>query len=362
MSQLGFVRSVVRTCLRIGKNDRVSIFVWRHMLDLAEAFALECRRAGAKTLIEVGTDELYYHTVLDLPLEYLRETDPFGLALLDVTTANIFIHGPEDPEKLKLITPERMGAMVEADSPYYDKLLEKKIRSVQITLGYVTRQRARTYGLNYDEWKENIHAAMDVKYEAMRDLGKGIGDMLEKAAQVHITTAKGTDLTFELEGREARIYDGVIDDEDIEKGAVFAALPAGYVAIAPKERSVEGTYVSDVPEADAGLLVRDVTLNFKNGRLTSFCGGKNIEGVKAIWERARGDKDQLGSLMIGLNPKARKGFLYNPIVLGTVTLSVGDNRDLGGKTDSDFGFHCTVTEPTVELDGKPFIKKGKFAF
>lgn len=49
MSQLGFVRSVVRTCLRIGKNDRVSIFVWRHMLDLAEAFALECRRAGAKT-------------------------------------------------------------------------------------------------------------------------------------------------------------------------------------------------------------------------------------------------------------------------------------------------------------------------
>jgi len=331
------------------------------MLDLAEAFALECKRTGANTHIEVGTDEVFYQTVLNLPLEYVRETDPFGLALLDVATANIFIQGPEDPEKLKQITPERWSAMAEADKPYYDKFLEKKIRSAQITLGYVTQQRAKTYGFNYDEWKENILAAMDVKYEDMRDLGKKIGDLLEKAAEVHITTAKGTNLTLALGDRVAHIYDGVIDDEDIKKGAIFAALPAGYVAVAPKERSASGTYISDVPEAESGVLIRDVAWNFKNGRLTSFNGGENIERVKTMWEKAKGDKDQVGSLMIGLNPRAKKGFLHNKIVLGTVTLGVGDNRDLGGKMESNFGFCCTVTEPTVELDGKPVIKHGKFA-
>jgi leucyl aminopeptidase (aminopeptidase T) len=331
------------------------------MLDLAEAFALECRRTGANTHIEVGTDELYYQTALDLPLEYLGETDPFSLALLDVATANIFIQGPEDPERLKQITPERMGAMVEADKPYYDKFLEKKIRSAQITLGYVTHQRARTYGFNYDEWKENIHAAMDVRYKDMRDLGKKIADMLEKATEAHVTTARGTDLTLALEGREARVYDGVIDDDDIKKGAVFAALPAGYVAVAPKERSASGPYISDVPEANAGVLVQDVAWIFKDGRLKSFSGGKNIEGIKTMWKKAKGDKDQAGSLMIGLNPKARKGFLYNQIVLGTVTLGVGDNREIGGKIESNFECHCTVAEPTVELDGKPVIKHGKFA-
>lgn len=185
-----FVESVVRTCLRVRREDRVSIFAWRHMLDLAEAFALECKRVGAKTHLEVGTDELFYQTALNLPLEYLRETDPFSLALVDVTTANIFIQGPEDPDKLRQITPERLNALEEADKPYYEKFLERKIRSAQINLGYITRQRAKTYGFNYEAWKENIHAAMDVKYEGMRDLGKKIGGMLEKAAEAHITTPK----------------------------------------------------------------------------------------------------------------------------------------------------------------------------
>ena len=361
MSAPRFVKSVVSTCLRIQKEDRVSIFAWRHMLKLAEALAFECRRMGAKTHIEVETDDLFYRTVLSLPLGYLRETDPFTLALLDVATANIFIQGPEDPGKLKQINSERLSAMDEANKPYYDRLLERKIRSAQITLGYVTPQRARTYGFNYNRWEKNIHAAMDVRYEDMRDMGNAIGGLLEKAAEAHITTASGTDLTLALEGRKARVYDGVIDDEDIEKGAIFTALPAGYVAVAPKERSASGTYISDVPEAAHGYLFHDVAWNFKDGRLTSFDGGKNTEVLKAIWEKAKGDKDQAAELIIGLNPKARKGFLYNQIVRGTVTLGVGDNRELGGRMESNFGFRCTIEKPTLELDGKPVIKRGNFA-
>jgi leucyl aminopeptidase (aminopeptidase T) len=162
-----------------------------------------------------------------------------------------------------------------------------------------------------------------------------------------------------LEGRAARVYDGVIDDDDIEKGAVFTSLPAGHVAVAPKERGASGMYVSDVPEPDAGVLVRDVALDFKNGKLTSFGCGKNCEVLKGMWTRARGDKDQVGSLILGLNPKKRLGFMSNQIVLGTVTIGLGDNRDIGGKLESNFMFNCTVAEPTVELDGKTIIKRGK---
>jgi leucyl aminopeptidase (aminopeptidase T) len=359
MSTPGFVRSVVRTCLRVRREDRVSIFAWHHVLDLAEAFALECARAGAKTHIEVGTDELFYQTVLNMPLEYLREADPFGLALLDVATANIFIQGPEDPDRLKQIAPERLNALAEADIPHYEKLFERKVRSAQISLGYVTRQRARTYGFDYEAWKENVHAAMDVRYEDMRDLGRKIGGMLENASEARITTAKGTDLTLALEDRVAHVYDGVIDDEDIEKGAIFTSLPSGYVAIAPKDRSASGTYISDVPEPQAGVMVRDLALSFRNGRLASFDCDKNCRVLKEMWEKARGDKDQIGSLTMGLNPKARTGFMSNQIVLGTVTIGLGDNRELGGKLESNFALYSTVTEPTVELDRKTVIKRGR---
>jgi len=354
-----FVENVVRNCLRVRRGDRVFIFAWRHVLDLAEAFALECERVGAKTIIAVGTDDLFYQTAFDLPLEYLRESDPFGLALLDVTTANIFIQGPENPDRLSQIDPERNTARAEADKPYYDRFLERKIRTAQISLGYVTPQRAKTYGFDYEAWERDVNDAMDVKYEDMRDLGNKIGEKLEKAAMAHITSANGTDLTIELEGRTARVYDGVIDDEDIEKGAVFTMLPAGHVAVPPKERGTSGRYVSDVPEPRQGVLVRDMALDFKSGRVESFKCAKNCKVIEEMWKTAKGDKDQVGALMMGLNPKKKLGFMSSQIVLGTVTIGLGDNRDIGGKLDSDFMFNCTLAKPTVELDGKTIIKRGK---
>jgi len=359
MSTPKFVKSVVKTCLRIGKGDRVVIFAWRHMIDLAEAFALECEKAGAIALIELGTDEVYFQKALTLPIEYLKETNPFSLAILEVATANIFVTGPEDPERLKLVTFDRWNAMVESDKSYYDRLLEKTIRSAQITLGYVTPQRAKTYGFDYNEWKENIQAAMDVRYQEMQSIGKKIAHMLEKSDEVHITTKKGTDLLLRLEGRTALVNDGVIDDEDIEKGADFTSFPAGQVAVVPKENSASGVFISDVPEAEAGLLIRDIVWKFKDGKLTSFDGGENVECVKVLWKEAKGDKEKAASLMIGLNPKARIGFLYNPIVLGTATMGLGDNRELGGKVESSFAFRCSVTEPSIELDGKLIMKNGR---
>ncbi len=362
MTTPSFVRNVVRTCLRIGPEDSVSIFTWRHTLDLAEAFALECQKAGAKTHLEIETDELYYQAVLDLPIKYLKGPNPFSLALLDVATANIFLAGPENPERLKRISPERMSAMVEADKPYNNKLLERKIRSAHIVSGYVTPQRAKTYGFDYDKWKRNILAAIDVDYNHMRELGKKVGERLEEASEIRITADNGTDLTLALEGRDSHVNDGVIDDEDIKKGAIFTALPAGNVAVAPKERSARGIFLSDIPEPDAGLLIRDLALRFEGGKLVSLEGSQNAEAMKARWVKARGDKDQASWLIVGLNPAAQEGYVYNKIILGSVTLGIGDNREIGGKMESDFGTHCTVEKPSVDLDGKRFVDRGKFVF
>lgn len=359
MAMPAFVKSVVSTCLRIREEDRVAIFTWRHTLDLAEAFAFECRRIGAKTHLEVETDRLYYKTVLNLPVKYLREPNPFSMSLLDVATANIFITGPEDPEDLKKITPERMGAMVEGDKAYSQRFLEKKIRSANVYLGYVTPQRARTYGFDYEKWNMNVQAAMDVDYSLMRESGKKVAKMLEEASVARVTSGNGTDLTLALGGGTAHIDDGVVDDDDIQIGATWTMVPAGNVAITPKERGANGIFVSNIPEADSGLLIHGITWRFKNGKLTSFSGGKNFDAVSKRCEIAKGDRDQASWLMVGLNPNAQGGYLHNNIVLGSVTLGIGDNRELGGKMESDFGAKCTILNPNLELDDKFVIKNGK---
>jgi leucyl aminopeptidase (aminopeptidase T) len=359
MQTPSFVRSVVKTCLRIGKDDRVMITGWSHMLDLAEAFTVECRRAGAKTLTEFSSDDIFYDTVLNASLDSLKSANPFDLALADTATANIFIPGPEDPRKLKEISPDRISAMTRAGRPFYDKFLANKVRTAQILSGYVTHQRALTYGFDFDAWKASVDAANDVKYQDMQKLGKKLGKAMEKAHGVHITTNCGTDLSLELEGRHAHIDDGIIDEEDVEKGAIFTSLPSGVIQIAPTETSAQGVFVSNVPEPMFGVSVHDAAWNFKDGKLMSFTGGKNVDKAIALWERETGDKDRIGWLTLGLNPKAKTGFLHSEITLGTVTVGVGDNRELDGKNDTDYGCKFTATEPTIVLDGKIIIKRGE---
>ena len=362
MSTPSFVNQVVRTCLRIGKGDRVTIFTWRHTLDLAEALAIECMRAGAQIHTEFGTDEIFYDTLLNGDLEYLKTSNPFGLSLVDIATASIFISGPEEPERLKRVSAERWNAASKADKPFYDRLFERRIRSAEILLGHVTPQRAKTYGFNFQEWKKNVYDALDVKYEDMRRLGKDLRSLLEQAQRVCITAPNGTNLTFNLADRPVNIYDGVVDEEDVEKGAFFVGLPGGAVQLAPSEATADGTFISDVPEPTTGVLVPNVRWDFKDGKLVTFEGGKNIDVVKEMWEKGTGDKNRIGIFTLGINPKAKTGFTYNPIVLGTATIGVGDNSKIGGKNESDWGFSSTIAEPTVELDGRTLIKQGRFSF
>jgi len=360
MSTPTFVKSVVKTCLRIGKGDRVILFTWRHTLDLAEAFAIECRRAGAQVLTEFDTDEAFYDRVLSLPLEDLKSPNPFGLALMDIATAEIIISGPENPERLKQIPAEKWNAMAEADKPFLDKFLQRRIRGAHISLGYVTPQRARTYGFKYSTWKESVNAALDVKYKGMQKLGKKIAGALEKAHEVHISTARGTNLTLTLEDRPIHIHDGVVDEEDLKRGATFVELPSGTVQFAPSETGANGEFVSDIPQPQWGSLIHDIKMIFKDGRLLSLEGTKNIEILKENWEKATGDKDRIGKLTFGINPKAKTGFVNSQIVLGTATLGIGENRALGGRNESKWSFDITTTEPTVKLDGKVIMKHGKF--
>ncbi|MFX0068233.1 MAG: aminopeptidase [Promethearchaeota archaeon] len=354
-----FVKRVVNTCLRIGKDDRVLIYAYPHILDLAKAFVLECRRTGAKTILQIDTDETYYDLMLNLPLDYLETPNPLELALLDAQTAAIILWGPENPERMKEVKPKRWAALFEGEVPYRDKWIKKKIRTANIRLGQVTPQRAKTYGFDYDVWKKSVVDASDVEYEEIKKLGIKISNMLKNAKNIRVTTPKGTNITFSLEDRPIFIYDGIVDEEDIRKGDPAVSLPSGVIGFAPSEPSVNGKFVSDVPQAFAAKLVHDVSWVFEDGKIISFEGSKNLETLKSSWENAKGDKDRLGLFMLGLNPRAKTGFLENELVLGTVTLAIGDNKAQGGKNDTSWYQQITATQPTIELDGKPIIRQGQ---
>jgi leucyl aminopeptidase (aminopeptidase T) len=186
-----FVQKVVQNCLRIGEDDYVMIFAWRHMLELAEAFALGCQKSGACIHLQITNDELWYDSILHQSIDYLETPDPFQLASAGFVTAAIYISAPENPERMKEVSAERWMAISRADKPVYEKFLKRKVRIAQINLGLVTPQRAKTYGFDYQVWKKNVEDAIDVEYEEMQKLGRKVADALEKAQEVKVTSPDG---------------------------------------------------------------------------------------------------------------------------------------------------------------------------
>ena len=354
-----FVERVVKSCLRIVKDDKVTVLTWRHTLDMAEAFAVECERTGAHVHMELMSDEMWYDSMFNRSVDYLETPDPFDLALAGIASTSIFISGPEDPERMKKVSARTWMAVARADRLTYDKLLERRVRMAEITLGLVTPQRAKTYGFDFQSWKKNVEEAIDVDYGKMQELGRKVAEVLDESHEVRVADPDGTDLSFALEHRKAHIYDGVIDDKDVEMGATFASLPDGYVAVAAAETSANGVLSSSVPFPNVGKLIRRIALRFEKGKLASFEGDENIDVVRDMWKRGTGDKDKIGWLGIGLNPKAQLGFIDNSIVLGSVTVGIGFNKELGGTNESDYALGVTVARPTVKLDGKTIIKQGK---
>jgi len=142
----------------------------------------------------------------------------------------------------------------------------------------------------------------------------------------------------------------------------MANIPAGEAFVVPDEKSGDGTIVFDRPIAWLGRWIRDVRIAFDGGRMVKFSASENEDLIRSEWEEAKGPKDLLGYLDIGLNPKARSGFLQDAIVAGNVYVAVGANDEVpGGKNKTDFYLGASLTGATITIDGRPIIRKGALA-
>ncbi len=353
---------VVNTSLRIRPDETVVINTWQHTIPLANEIAYECRKAGAQPITLLDTDELSWKTLTKIPIEYLKKRDRHALRMLDETSAAIFINGPEDPATYRKIEPARLAATFENGQAFNEKLREKKIRTAYLAIGQVTKPRARTYGYNYPQWKRVVENASNADHAKMAQLGKKVATTLENGKRVHVTSDKGTDLKLEIGPYGARTEDGIVDQEDLDKGMFYTSIPTGIAVTAPLETSAEGTVYSDLPRPQVGRLIKGLKWEFQNGRLVKSSAQKYPEAFQNLYDHATGDKDRIASLAIGLNPANKPmGFLNDELGLGVVSIGIGENRAIGGINQSDIEFSTAMAKATVRVDGKTLVEKGKLA-
>lgn len=323
-----WAKNVVRTCMNIKAGDRVQVWVDEPLIRQGLVLVREIKEVDAEPLFVVYPDSIR-------PIEKWPET---LLATSRETDVLIWWFN-------KLVSDVEQGAIL----PVIPKF---------------TGDGARIgFGVFIDD--DILENEMSADYTEISKRTEKLANFINGGKDVHITAPGGTDIKFSIKGRRC-----LTDSGFIHKRGIFRNLPAGEAGMAPVEESANGVVVFDksiiLAEIEGGMLKTPITLHFRNGRVVKIEGGEEAAKLrKAVKEAGKG-ADVIAELGIGTNDRAR--LIGNPMtdekVLGTAHIAIGDNVHipLGGKNEAKIHIDGIIGEPTIVVDGKTVMTKGKFVF
>lgn len=136
-------------------------------------------------------------------------------------------------------------------------------------------------------------------------------------------------------------------------------LPSGEAYIAPVEGSSQGSILADGSIVGLGKLESPILLRIESGLLIDATGERAEEWLKILGdsEAAR----NVAELGIGTNPNARLtgNILEDEKILHTIHVAFGSNATFGGKVSAGIHLDAVVLSPTVFIDDKLIMDKGK---
>ena len=95
--------------------------------------------------------------------------------------------------------------------------------------------------------------------------------------------------------------------------------------------------------------------------MTDISGGADAERLRAILEKADENATNVAELGIGtVADQLPVGTNIDKRLIGTAHFGLGDNYTLGGSVRSNIHLDALMYGVTVELDGEPVVKAGKF--
>jgi leucyl aminopeptidase (aminopeptidase T) len=344
-------KQVVERTLGLRWNDVLDIYSYIPTIPLAEALALEARRAGSDTHIELMTDDLWFNSMEELPARWLREPSQAELALNKTATAHVYLGGPADARRMNSIPLEKFDANAIGGMKQEQPRRRRSVRQVDLPIGRVCPERAEAYGLDYPRWRESYEAALAVDLNEIRKIGLEWARRLKGRKKVRITSDSGTDLHFETKGIVPFVDDGIIDAKDVRRGHLETGLPAGKVVSAVFPDSAEGNIYFTEPVLLAGRIIKGVHLVFRRGKLVHWEAAENEDVVSHPLRNAvKAKTNHLGWFAVGLNPAAKPCMLDNRMVKDGVTIGLGYNPQVEPtKKQTTAEFEASIGTCEVEV-------------
>jgi leucyl aminopeptidase (aminopeptidase T) len=343
-------------------DDIVLITGTAEDLQLLEDLAVQARRIGAHPLIVVQSDRLQRRMFVDVPAELDTQSPRLALELARIVDVQINVPTGNDPGLLADVPAERFAAVGKTFEAVDAAEREHGRRYIELSNEtYPTDWRAEQFGLTREELSDLFWSAVQVEPAQLHSAGEAIRSRLEKGKTLRITHPNGTDLEVGIGGRTAYVSDGVIDEADLAKGPAGRSvwLPAGEVYVTPVPGTARGKVVVDHSFIE-GQEVRDLTLEFQDGRVTSMTAASGLDRLKALYDAADDAKAEFAVVDIGLNPSlaTTEGRVRTWTPAGMVTIGIGNNTWAGGDNSVNFAWNGHLAGATVTIDGETVVEDG----
>jgi aminopeptidase len=268
--------------------------------------------------------------------------------------ATVGIQAPHDVRALAGVDPALIARAASGRRDVREQMLKKRWCS---TL-WPTRANAELAGMELDEFARFVASALFLDrpdpvggWRELHVFQAALIERLSKAKQIRIE-AEGTDITLDVGKRTWVNSDGKRN------------MPSGEVFTGPHETSANGTIKFTVPSSPAGVDVRGVELELRDGeviRATAEHGQEYLDRALSTDDGAR----FLGELGIGTNygiDRAIGAILFDEKIGGTVHLALGRSYpETGGKNVSALhwdlicdlrgGGRITADGVTLQQDG-----------
>jgi len=202
-------------------------------------------------------------------------------------------------------------------------------------------------GINEKIMKQSMLA----DYNKIEEFTKKVYSKVKSAKNISIQTPSGTVLVFSVKGRKWNLDTGKI------RGV--GNLPGGEVFIAPLEGTTNGRMVIDQFKNDKEVFAQKRTvITIKNGNAVNV-SDKKCKIAKLFNKIKNGTN--IAEFGIGTNYKAKLigNILQDEKAVGTCHIAFGSNFSMGGKIKTDMHIDTILRSPTIVIDGKVIIKKGK---
>ena len=284
---------------------------------------------------------------------------PFERFFMERIDGIINIHAETNLKRLSGVPPEKIKQRMASQGEIVE-LFMKHVKPGSLTIiPYPTEAFAQEAEMSLFEYQDFVAKAcfLDKKdpVEEWRKLSIKQERIVRKLNKVKRMRFVGddTDLRLEVEGRKWINSDGHVN------------MPSGEVFTGPIENSAHGQIRFTYPGIYMGREIEDITLVFKNGKVTQARAEKGEELLKELLKTDAGAK-RIGEIAIGTNKgitRFTKNMLFDEKMGYCIHLALGRSIAIsGGKNQSSIHWDILKDMKNGEIyaDGELIYEDGEF--